>query len=164
MNRPWGKQGRGHDQDGGCRKAFHLSESRASKREYQLHFSPPFTRLRVGDRFLHRRHQLLPFAITRITRLVAREVALGIEFVRRLHEHEVLAAELEDKHPLDADGLESALDLRPNRAMMLEVAIVDLRIVLQVDRAAVLFHQNASTPPSIGYACPVMNEASSEHK
>src|SRR5208337_1978451 len=108
--------------------------------------------------------QLLPFAIARIARLVAREVAIGIECVRRLHEHEELAAELEDQHPLDADRLEPALDLRPDRAMVLEVALDGLRVVLQVDRAAVLFHQNASTPPSIGYDCPVMNDASSEHR
>src|SRR5216684_1302440 len=58
------------------------------EREDQLHLGPPFTGLRAGDWFLHRGHQLLPFAVARIDRLVAREIALGIEGVRRLHEHE----------------------------------------------------------------------------
>ena len=64
--------------------------------------------------------------------LVAREVARRIEAVVGLHEHEEAAAENPDQHPMDTDAAQAGLDLRPHRAMILEVGFYDLRVILQI--------------------------------
>ena len=94
-----------------------------------------------------------------------RPVALGLESIGRLHHHEEPPAQPPDQHPLDADAASPRSTSGQTRGDA-RCTRDDVGVVLQVDGLRVTLHRlrKPSTPPSIGYAWPVMNDASSEQR
>src|SRR5688572_21863173 len=129
-----------------------------------LHGGPPLVRARLYDRFLERLHEAFPFCDSWTRRLVRGKRRAEVEAIAHFHEHHEASAEEIDIHPLHSYLTEAGLHFGPDLAMEARVCLDDPRIILQVDRQDVSAAHWFSTPPSRGYACPVTNDASSEHR
>src|SRR5204863_6550577 len=114
-------------------------------------------------RLLQRFHQPLPFRHARTGGEVPGKYAAEIKPVGQLENHHEAPAQLMDVHPLHSGGAQAVEHLRPHTAMIVAIGLDDTRIVLEVEGEHTVRHW-FSTPPSTGYAWPVMKLASSEHR
>src|SRR2546428_3658343 len=136
----------------------------AVQREEWLHRGPPLAGRRAGRGLLQRLHQPLPLGDARARRDVRGERAREVEAALQLDDHDETAAEQVDVETLDAGTAQALDDLGPHVTMMLAVGRDGRGIVHEIRRQYMSIRHTTSTPPSIGYACPVMNDASSEQR
>src|SRR5688572_18062264 len=130
----------------------------------RLHGGPPFVRTRLCGRFLERLHEAFPFRDSLTRRLVRCKRGAVVEAIAHLEDHHKATAEEIDVHPIHTCLPETGLNFGPHIAMQARVCLDDSGIALQVHRQDMSAAHWFSTPPSRGYACPVTNDASSEHR
>src|SRR6187402_3473163 len=131
--------------------------------KYRLHEGPPLTRACVCRPFLKRFHEAFPLDHPTARRCMCLERQAIVQATPCVDNHHQPPAEYVDIHLLDASLPEAGQYFGPYLAVIVAVGLHDSGIILHIDRQHIPAHW-FSTPPSRGYACPVTNDASSEHR